>query len=223
MGKKRSFPSSLPAAAQVAVLLLVCSALPAFSAVSGFDRPPLGWSALYGAPFNQVNETIMIEAARGLNASGLLKYGYKYVVTDDWYAARDPETDEIMGDPTKFPSGMPAVGDAIHEAGALFGVYSAASVRTCGNWSASLWRETKDATTFANKWKIDYLKYDSCLYNGGVASRARYEAMARALNATGRTIFYSVEGWDPSQGSWGPELADMWRTGNDIWPKVKYE
>ena len=38
-------------------------------------------------------------------------------------------------------------------------------------------------------------RYDACLFNGGVASRARYLAMSRALNATGRQIFYSVEGW----------------------------
>ena len=25
---------------------------------NGFTAPPMGWSALYGAPFNQVNQTI---------------------------------------------------------------------------------------------------------------------------------------------------------------------
>ena len=34
------------------------------------------------------------------------------------------------------------------------------------------------------------LKYDACIHNLGVAPRARYEAMARALNATGRQILY---------------------------------
>jgi hypothetical protein len=42
--------------------------------------------------------------------------------------------------------------------------------------------------------------------------------MGRALNATGRQIFYSVEGWMPEDGNWGPEIANMWRTGSDIWP-----
>eukprot|EP01044_Picomonas_judraskeda_P000831 COSAG03_NODE_40_length_17307_cov_3.149457_10_plen_437_part_00 len=31
-------------------------------------------------------------------------------------------------------------------------------------------------------------------------------------------MFYSVEGWNPDEGDWGPELANMWRTGSDIWP-----
>jgi hypothetical protein len=43
--------------------------------------------------------------------------------------------------------------------------------------------------------------------------------MSAALNATGKTVFYSVEGWSPEQGLWGPEVANMWRTGSDIWPK----
>lgn len=51
-----------------------------------------------------------------------------------------------------------------------------------------------------------------------VCVSTRYEAMGRALNATGRSILYSVEGWTPAAGDWGPELANMWRTGADIWP-----
>jgi hypothetical protein len=39
------------------------------------------------------------------------------------------------------------------------GVYSAASERTCANWSASLWNEGRDARTFALEWEIDFLKY----------------------------------------------------------------
>ena len=185
---------------------------------NGFDRPPMGWSGLYGAPFGAVNETIMVRAAQGLNVSGLLAKGYEYITIDDWWATRDPATGDIMGVPDKFPSGMKAVGQAIHAAGAKFGVYSAASERTCGNYSASLFNEKRDAHTLAIEWEIDYLKYDACRYSFGVAGRARYEAMSRALNATGRKVFYSVEGWSPSDGDWGPEVANMWRTGADIWP-----
>ena len=68
---------------------------------------------------------------------------------------------------------------------------------SCANFSASLFNERLDAATFAHDWKIDYLKYDACRYSAGVAGRARYEAMGRALNDTGRKIFYSVEGWSP--------------------------
>jgi alpha-galactosidase len=88
-------------------------------------------------------------------------------------------------------------------------------MRTCGNFSASLFNEVNDANTFANDWKIDMLKYDACRYNLGVNPRARYEAMGRALNRTGRPILYSVEGWSPedSDAAWGPMDANSWRYG----------
>lgn len=188
-------------------------------------RPIMGWSALYGAPFNRVNETIVTQAALGLNRSGLLGAGYTFVNLDDWYAQRSGgASGKITADPATFPSGMAATAAAVHAAGCKFGVYSAASMRTCGNRSASLFNEVNDAATFVHDWQIDYLKYDSCLYSAGMTTRGRYLAMARALQtqgaAAGRRIVYSVEGWSPEQAdpSWAPAMADSWRTGMDIWP-----
>ena len=40
---------------------------------------------------------------------------------------------------------------------------------------------------------------------------------ARVLHL-GRKIFYSVEGWQDADPDWGPDVANMWRTGSDIWP-----
>lgn len=181
---------------------------------NGFYKPPMGWSALYGAPFSTVNETIMRTAADGLVSGGFAGLGYAYVILDDWFAVRDPITSKIEGDPSKFPRGMAALGEYVHSKGLKYGVYSAASQRTCGNYSASMFLEAQDANTFANEWKIDWLKYDSCLYSNGVASRARYITMRDALNATGRQIFYSMEGQ-----AYYPDVGNMWRTGGDIWPK----
>jgi alpha-galactosidase len=127
---------------------------------NGFTRPPMGWSALYGAPFGSVNETIVMDAAAGLKASGLLAAGYEYVTLDDWYADRGANG-TIVADSATFPSGMAAVSAVVHSEGCLFGVYSAAGMRTCANLSASLYNEARDAATFANDWKIDYLKYDA--------------------------------------------------------------
>ena len=203
---------------KLAVASAICVAT---SLDNGFDRPPMGWSALYGAPFGSVNETMVLQAARALNTSGLLAAGYEYVTLDDWYATRDAATGKMMARADTFPSGMAAISTSVHQQGCKFGVYSAAGMRTCANFSASLFNEQLDADTFAHDWQIDYLKYDACRYNAGVAGRARYEAMGRALNATGRQIFYSVEGWSPnplSDNDWAPEVANMWRTGADIWP-----
>ncbi len=156
----------------------------------------------------------MRAAAAGLAAGGFQAAGYAYVILDDWYAVRDPATNKIEGDPVTFPSGMAALGAYVHGLGIKYGVYSAASQRTCGNYSASLFLEAQDADTFANDWKIDWLKYDSCFYSNGIASRARYITMRDALNATGRQIFYSMEGQ-----AYFPDVGNMWRTGGDIWPK----
>ena len=170
------------------VFLLECSGLD-----NGFTRPPMGWSALYGAPFSLVNETIMRIAAQGLADGGFASAGYEYVSLDDWYAERGPDG-KMRGIPSIFPSGLPALSAFIHSLDLKFGVYSAASQRTCGNYSASMFLEALDADTFANDWQIDFLKYDSCIYSNGVASRTRYTTMRDALNATGRKIFYSMEG-----------------------------
>jgi hypothetical protein len=47
-----------------------------------------------------------------------------------------------------------------------------------------------------------------------VASRARYVTMRDALNATGRQIFFSMEGQ-----AYFPDVGNMVRTGGDIWPQ----
>lgn len=52
-------------------LLGVCSV----AIDNGFKVPAMGWSALYGAPFGRVNETIVARAAEGLKSSGLLAAG----------------------------------------------------------------------------------------------------------------------------------------------------
>jgi alpha-galactosidase len=126
-----------------AIPLLFVLAFPsiALGIENGFKTPAMGWSALYGAPFGKVNETIVALAAEGLQSSGLLAAGYNRVNLDDWYAVRDGQSGVIKGDPTNFPSGMVAISDKVHAAGCLFGVYSAASMRTCANYSASLFNE----------------------------------------------------------------------------------
>jgi alpha-galactosidase len=67
-----------------------------------------------------------------------------------------------------------------------------AGFKTCDAKPGSLGFETKDANTYAS-WKIDYLKYDNCYSDGSIPEK-RYPVMRDALNASGRTIFYSMCG-----------------------------
>ncbi|XP_058007909.1 alpha-galactosidase 3 isoform X6 [Hevea brasiliensis] len=73
-------------------------------------------------------------------------------------------------------------------------------------WSSAT-REVQD---------VDYLKYDNC-YNLGIEPKKRYPPMRDALNATGRTIFYSLCEWgvdDPAL--WAGKVGNSWRTTDDI-------
>ena len=52
--------------------------------------------------------------------------------------------------------------------------------------------ETKDANIYA-AWHVDYSKLDSC-YTENITAAVDYAKMRDTLNATGRSIFYSLCG-----------------------------
>merc|ERR1711871_1628444 len=110
---------------------------------------------------------------------------------------RDPSTGALQPEPSRFPSGMAALGDHIHSKGATFGLYTAESSTTCGGYPASAGNEELDAKTFAS-WGVDYLKVDGCgqldYYRDG------YRAMGKALRESGRDIVYSCS-WPAYIGS----------------------
>lgn len=153
---------------------------------------------------------------------GLKDLGYEYVILDDcWSAGRNASANNsLIADPEKFPSGMAAVADAMHDLGLKYGMYSSAGEYTCGGYAGSLGYETIDAQTWAD-WGVDYLKYDNC-YNRGQAgtqliSYTRYETMGKALNATGRPILYSLCNWgEDYPWNWGYTIANSWRITGDV-------
>lgn len=127
-----------------------------------------------------------------LARDGYVEAGYTGIHMDDcWenkHPARDPATQELMPNATRFPSGLKALGDYMHSKGATFGLYTAESPSTCGGYPASANMESTDAKLFAS-WGVDYLKVDGCgpadYYAHG------YQAMGAALEASGRDIVYS--------------------------------
>jgi alpha-galactosidase len=191
--------------------------------------PPLGWNSWNSFACAGVNETVIRQATDTMVSSGMRDAGYQYVVVDDcWFdPQRDPQGN-LRAHPTKFPSGMKALGDYIHSRGLKFGIYQVPVERTCAQRggahpgsTGSMGHEVQDARSFAS-WGVDYLKYDWCSPEGTRDQQvARFTIMRDALRATGRPIVYSINPnsyHSPATGdeyNWG-EVADLWRTTEDL-------
>ncbi|KAK9282985.1 hypothetical protein L1049_011212 [Liquidambar formosana] len=177
--------------------------------------PQMGWNSWNFFACN-INETVIKETADALISTGLADLGYIYVNIDDcWSLPTRNSKGELVADPETFPSGIRALADYIHGKGLKLGIYSDAGVFTCQVRPGSLNYEKDDAEQFAS-WGVDYLKYDNC-YNLGIKPEKRYPPMRNALNATGRTIFYSICEWgvdDPAL--WAGKVGNSWRTTDDI-------
>ncbi len=186
-------------------------------------KPPLGWNS-WNTFGDHIDENLIKETADAIVSTGLRDSGYEYVVIDDcWSLRRRGSHGRIIPDPKKFPSGMKALSDYIHERGLKFGMYSDAGTKTCAGYPGSFEHEFEDAETFA-EWGVDYLKYDFCnkprLQDGPIL----YNRMSMALKSTGRDILLSacnwgsdhVETWIRSSG------ADMYRSTGDIFDKFDH-
>ncbi|GIF74489.1 glycoside hydrolase family 27 protein [Asanoa siamensis] len=221
-------------AALVLALLLVGGAAVALRAptatalANGVARvPPMGWNSWNSFGCN-INETLIRQMADAIVASGMRDLGYQYVVVDDcWFNPNRDSAGNLQGDPTRFPSGMRALGDYLHARGLKFGLYQVPVDRTCAQYfgvypgaTGSQGHEAQDARQFA-AWGVDYLKYDWCSPNGTIQDQvATFARMRDALAATGRPIVYSI---NPNsihaktgpQRNWG-DVANLWRTTEDI-------
>ncbi len=187
--------------------------------------PMMGWTSwnVYKANFgaDEVRAT-----ADGFINNGLLDAGYEYVCIDDnWHAGSNNGTahngrasdGKPQYDATKFPEGLNAITEYVHDRGLKIGIYSDAAERTCNNEFGSLNYEQIDADQYA-EWEFDLLKYDYCHAPSDVATaKTRYKAMGDALDNCGRNIlFYICE--------WG--VRDPWKwaaeTGGSTW-RISYD
>lgn len=106
-------------------LCLLYLILNIFALDNGLGKtPPMGWN-----PWNKygcnISEAIVRDTVDSLINSGLAAAGYVYINLDDcWQSGRDPKTLEIIADPDRFPSGIPALVQYVHSKGLKFGLYS---------------------------------------------------------------------------------------------------
>ncbi|WP_422755872.1 glycoside hydrolase family 27 protein [Micromonospora sp. WMMD708] len=189
--------------------------------------PPMGWNSWNTFGCN-INETLIRQMTDAMVSTGMKDAGYQYVVVDDcWMNPNRDSAGNLQGDPTRFPSGMKALGDYIHARGLKFGIYQAPLDKTCAQYfnsypgaTGSQGREAQDARQFAN-WGVDYLKYDWCSPTGTIDDQARaFAKMRDGLAATGRPIVLSINSNSihsktGPQRDWG-DVSNMWRTTEDI-------
>ena len=201
-------------------------AIPGLAAV-----PPMGWNSwnTFGC---RITEQIIRAQADALVSSGLRDAGYKYVIVDDcWAAPQRDASGRLQADPVRFPSGMAALGDYLHQRGLLFGIYSGARDKTCTQFqgtypgaTGSGGHEAIDAQTFAG-WGVDYLKYDWCSSDTSHDDQvASFTAMRNALRDTDRRIVFAINPNSGVAGSvpgaefdWGG-TATTTRVTNDVTP-----
>ncbi len=188
-------------------------------------RPPMGWNS-WNTFEDRVSDSLIRETADALVSTGLADAGYRYVVIDDgWSAKERDENGFLVPDPEKFPHGIRALADYVHGKGLKLGIYSCAGGLTCGGYPGSFDHEFQDAETFAS-WGIDYLKYDYCFHSLVLEGKVLYRRMGAALENCGRDIVFSACTWGADRSEeWIKETgASLWRSTNDIhdeWENVK--
>ncbi|KAG9127290.1 hypothetical protein FRC07_014997 [Ceratobasidium sp. 392] len=162
---------------------------------------------------------------------GLKAAGYQYLNIDcGWQGTARDASGNFQWNVNRFASGIPSLVSYIHSIGLKFGLYGDSGYYSCdttgGNtkWLASKNYEKQDAKLFAS-WGIDYLKYDNCFvvnstdfvnYNPPIQLQPVYGLMRDALNATGRSILYSVCEWGLQDPARWPATGNSWRMSNDI-------
>lgn len=181
--------------------------------------PPMGWNSWNMFGWN-IHEESIRQTADALASMGFRELGYEYIVIDDCWSrksGRDSNGD-LVPDPDKFPSGMKALADYVHNLGFKIGIYSDAADLTCGGHPGSYGFEEQDAHLWAS-WGFDFLKYDYCNAPFDQESAIqRYTRMGEALRSTGRQFLYSLCEW----GGRGPHLwgrqvgGQMWRVSGDV-------
>lgn len=187
--------------------------------------PPMGWNSWNTFTWD-INEQLIRDVADRFVTEGYKEAGYEYIVIDDcWSLKERDEEGRLVPDPKKFPSGMKALADYIHEKGLKFGMYSCVGTHTCAGYPGSFEHEFQDAAQLA-EWGVDFLKHDYCFKPRHISGELLYKRMSLALKNSGRNILFSACNWgEDGVYQWIRESgAHMYRSTGDIqdhWDSIK--
>ena len=185
----------------------------------------MGWNS-WNTFTDRISEELIKETVDAMKDQGFLEAGYEYVVMDDcWSLKERDDAGRLVADPEKFPHGIKALSDYVHDKGFKFGMYSCCGTRTCANYPGSFEHEYEDARQFA-QWGVDYLKYDNCFKPQNQDGRTLYRRMGLALANSGRDIVFSACQWGrDSVYDWirssGAHLFRSTEDINDSWNSIK--
>jgi alpha-galactosidase len=188
--------------------------------------PPMGYSS-WNDCASQVTEERIKNATLHLISTGLAAKGYIHVNVDEgWLLSRNKSTGELIEDRDKFPSGMKALGNWIHNQivpgkGKImkYGLYTSRGTCQCSTQQyhgpGSHGYESKDSAWFANV-GVDYLKVDSCCGSQDHQTAFKdYSKWRDGLNSTGRDVYFSLCGWHMWYAPKGGSLGNSWRIAGD--------
>ncbi|MFC8515376.1 glycoside hydrolase family 27 protein [Streptomyces sp. NPDC057257] len=207
--------------------------------------PYMGWNTYYG--LGAPTEKEVRAVADRLVDSGLRDSGYDIVWLDGGWQADNPRDaqGDLVANPVRFPSGIPALVSYLHKRGLRAGVYTDAGTydggKSCGLGSRGHYEQ--DARQFAN-WKFDAVKVDFlCGIGAKLDPGPAFKEFSDAVAKSGRRMLLNL--CNPLTDDWGlphtpeqdahntyvyaPTIADSWRTGTDIawgtpspgqWPNV---
>ncbi|MBP2472439.1 alpha-galactosidase [Crossiella equi] len=230
------------------VLTVLAPALPAAAAVdqgapeyydSGLaDTPYMGWNTYYGT--GAPTEETVRAVADHMTRTGLRDAGYRILWIDGgWTAAQARNAQgDLVADARKFPSGLGKLVEDMHRKGFKMGIYTDAGAwdgKNCGVGSGGYYE--RDTKQFA-KWQFDAVKIDFlCGINQNLKPAKAFAEFSAALKKAGRPMVLNVcnpvtDAWGVPHGpdqvagisySFGPTIADSWRTSTDVAFGTPYE
>lgn len=186
----------------------------------------MGWSSWNAFRINIDEEKIKAQADL-MARNGMKEAGYNYINIDDgFFGGRDEQGVLYAND--KFPSGMKALADYLHDRGFKAGIYTDAGITRCAarydadpnfpEGGGCYGYRALDFDTFFNVWGYDFVKVDWC---GGevqeLDQQEEYVDIAQHLSEIERAIEWEICSWG-FPGEWATELASHWRISQDIDP-----
>jgi alpha-galactosidase len=177
--------------------------------------PPMGWNS-WNTFETRISEQLIRDMAEAMLSRGMKEAGYNYIVIDDgWEAMQRDSLGRLIPDPERFPGGMRALGDFLHNKGFKFGIHNCAGTRTCSGFPGGRGHEFEDARAYAS-WGVDYLKYDWCSH-GTANAEETYKTMRDGLYAAGRPVVFSLCEWGNNKPwLWAGDVGHLWRTTGDV-------